>query len=191
MTDATKLFSEIAQPWVADPAKLLEAQGELLRNYMQLGLGIDRSACWAGRRRPWRSRSPGTTASRIPTGAAIPTSISGSSPTSSPCAGSKTCWTGPKASTSARASAPSSISNRWASALSPSNFPLTNPEVLRETFATSGKNLVQGMANLVHDLEKSGDLLSISQTDTEAFEVGRNIATAPGKVDLPERSPAA
>ena len=67
------------------------------------------------------------------------------------------------------------------SALSPSNFPLTNPVVLRETFATSGKNLVQGMANLVHDLEKSGDILSISQTDVEAFEVGRNIATAPGQ----------
>ena len=47
---------------------------------------------------------------------------------------------------------------------------------------SSGKNLVQGMANLVHDMEKSGDLLNISQTDVEAFEVGRNIATAPGKV---------
>ncbi len=69
-----------------------------------------------------------------------------------------------------------------ASALSPSNFPLTNPEVLRETFASSGNNLVQGMTNLVHDMEKSGDILSISQTDTEAFEVGRNIATSPGKV---------
>jgi polyhydroxyalkanoate synthase len=69
-----------------------------------------------------------------------------------------------------------------ASALSPSNFPLTNPEVLRETFASSGNNLVQGMANLAHDMDKSGDILSISQTETEAFEVGRNIATSPGKV---------
>ena len=69
-----------------------------------------------------------------------------------------------------------------ASALSPSNFPATNPEVLRETLASSGKNLVQGMANLVHDMEQSGDILSISQTDVEAFEVGRNVATAPGKV---------
>ena len=69
-----------------------------------------------------------------------------------------------------------------ASALSPSNFPMTNPEVLRETFATSGKNLVQGMANLVRDMERSGDVLSISQTDLDAFEVGRNVATAPGKV---------
>ena len=69
-----------------------------------------------------------------------------------------------------------------ASALSPSNFPFTNPVVLRETLGSSGKNLVQGMANLVHDIEKSGDILKISQTDVEAFEVGRNVATAPGKV---------
>ena len=69
-----------------------------------------------------------------------------------------------------------------ASALSPSNFPMTNPVVLRETLASNGQNLVHGMANLMHDLEKSGDVLSISQTDVEAFEVGRNIATSPGKV---------
>ena len=68
------------------------------------------------------------------------------------------------------------------SALSPSNFPMTNPEVVRETFATNGKNLVQGMAHLVNDMEKSGDLLKISQTDTAAFEVGRNLAVTPGKV---------
>jgi polyhydroxyalkanoate synthase len=68
------------------------------------------------------------------------------------------------------------------SALSPSNFPITNPEVLRETFATNGRNLVQGMSHLVSDMEKSGDLLKISQTDTQAFEVGENLAVTPGKV---------
>lgn len=68
------------------------------------------------------------------------------------------------------------------SAFSPSNFPLTNPEVVRETFATNAGNLVKGMSHLVRDMEKSGDLLKISQTDTEAFEVGKNLATTPGKV---------
>jgi polyhydroxyalkanoate synthase len=68
------------------------------------------------------------------------------------------------------------------SAFSPSNFPLTNPVVLRETAQSSAQNLVQGMANLVRDMERSGDLLHISQTDVDAFEVGRNVATAPGKV---------
>ncbi len=69
-----------------------------------------------------------------------------------------------------------------ASAMSPSNFPLTNPEVVRETLATNAQNLVQGMTHLLEDMERSGDLLKVSQTDTAAFEVGRNLATTPGKV---------
>ena len=68
------------------------------------------------------------------------------------------------------------------SAMSPSNFPQTNPEVVRETLATNAKNLVQGMTHFVEDMEKSGDLLKISQTDTAAFEVGRNLALTPGQV---------
>jgi polyhydroxyalkanoate synthase subunit PhaC len=68
------------------------------------------------------------------------------------------------------------------SALSPSNFPMLNPEVVRTTLATNGSNLVAGMNLLVQDMEKSGDLLKVSQTDTKAFEVGRNLATTPGKV---------
>jgi polyhydroxyalkanoate synthase len=54
--------------------------------------------------------------------------------------------------------------------------------VLRETFASSGNNLVQGNGQSRARHDKSGAILSISQTDTEAFEVGRNIATSPGKV---------
>ena len=68
------------------------------------------------------------------------------------------------------------------SAMSPSNFPMTNPEVLRETCATNGRNLVEGMSHLLADLQRSGDLMRISQTDASAFEVGRNLATTPGKV---------
>lgn len=68
------------------------------------------------------------------------------------------------------------------SAMSPSNFPLTNPEVMRETFGSKGKNLINGMKQFIADLDKSGDLFTISQTDTSAFEVGRNLAITPGKV---------
>jgi polyhydroxyalkanoate synthase len=67
-------------------------------------------------------------------------------------------------------------------ALSPSNFPLTNPEVVRTTLATNAENLVQGMTHFARDLEQSKDLLRISQTDLSAFEVGRNLAVTPGKV---------
>ena len=72
--------------------------------------------------------------------------------------------------------------NQMLSALSPSNFPLTNPEVIRTTLATNAENLAQGMAHFVEDLEQSKDLLRISQTDLSAFEVGRNLAVTPGKV---------
>ena len=68
------------------------------------------------------------------------------------------------------------------SAFSPSNFPMTNPEVLRETLRTNARNLVAGMHNFVDDMSRSDDLLKISQTDMSAFEVGENLATSPGKV---------
>ena len=72
--------------------------------------------------------------------------------------------------------------NQIASALSPSNFVFTNPEVMRETLASNGENLVKGMTQLSEDLHRSKDLLRIRQTDLEAFEVGRNLAVTPGKV---------
>ncbi len=68
------------------------------------------------------------------------------------------------------------------SAISPTNFPGTNPEVMRETIARNGENLVEGMKLFQADMEKSQDLLKISQTDTDAFEVGRNLAVTPGKI---------
>ncbi len=68
------------------------------------------------------------------------------------------------------------------SALSPSNFPFTNPEIMRETVSTNARNLVEGMQQLSKDMHNSGDLLKISQTDLQAFEVGKNIATTPGKI---------
>ncbi len=72
--------------------------------------------------------------------------------------------------------------NLITSALSPSNFPFTNPEVLRTTAAENAQNLVKGMSQLVADLEASGDLLKIRQTDMSAFSVGKNLAITPGKV---------
>lgn len=67
-------------------------------------------------------------------------------------------------------------------ALSPSNFPFTNPEVIRVTLDTNAENLAKGMAKLLEDLERSGDLLKIRQTDLGAFKVGENLAVTPGKV---------
>ncbi|MGH6779683.1 MAG: class I poly(R)-hydroxyalkanoic acid synthase, partial [Bradyrhizobium sp.] len=67
-------------------------------------------------------------------------------------------------------------------ALAPSNFVLTNPEVLRETLASSGDNLVRGMRMLAEDMEAGKGILKIRQSDPANLEVGVNMATTPGKV---------
>jgi polyhydroxyalkanoate synthase subunit PhaC len=67
-------------------------------------------------------------------------------------------------------------------ALSPSNFVLTNPEVLRETITSSGGNLVRGMQMLAEDIEAGKGTLKIRQSDPANLAVGINMATTPGKV---------
>jgi len=69
-----------------------------------------------------------------------------------------------------------------ANAISPSNFVLTNPELLRETLAANGENLVRGMRMLGEDIKAGQGHLKITQTDPAMFEVGRNLALTPGKV---------
>ena len=74
------------------------------------------------------------------------------------------------------------FTRQYVEALAPSNFLMTNPQVLRETLASGGQNLVRGLNNLLADLERGGGELRISMTDEAAFQLGRNVATSPGKV---------
>ena len=67
-------------------------------------------------------------------------------------------------------------------AISPSNFVLTNPELLRETLTSNGENLVRGMTMLSEDIRLGEGHLKIRQSDPAMFEVGRNLALTPGKV---------
>ncbi len=68
------------------------------------------------------------------------------------------------------------------SALSPSNFVATNPELLRETISSSGDNLARGAALLAEDIEAGHGRLRIRQTDEEGITLGVNVAATPGKV---------
>ena len=86
LTEAGKLFSEIAQHWMTDPARLVETQGALVRDYLQL-VGATTQRTMGAEVLPVAEPEPETTASRTRSGAAIPTSISGSRLTSSPRAG--------------------------------------------------------------------------------------------------------
>ncbi|KQN93212.1 poly(R)-hydroxyalkanoic acid synthase [Sphingomonas sp. Leaf231] len=63
-------------------------------------------------------------------------------------------------------------------AMSPSNFAVTNPEVIEKTIETRGQNLLTGLNNMLSDIGKG----QLTHTDGTAFEVGRNLAATPGKV---------
>lgn len=71
---------------------------------------------------------------------------------------------------------------QYTDALSPSNFWMTNPEVLDETLKTKGENLLRGMDNLIADLKANEGMPKISMVKKDIFEVGRNLAMTPGKV---------
>lgn len=67
-------------------------------------------------------------------------------------------------------------------AIAPTNFPVLNPEVVEETIASKGENILKGMKNLIDDLDRGDGSLSIRQADLEHFKLGVNVATTPGKV---------
>ncbi|MEM7041620.1 MAG: class I poly(R)-hydroxyalkanoic acid synthase [Pseudomonadota bacterium] len=71
---------------------------------------------------------------------------------------------------------------QFVDAIAPSNFVTTNPEVLRATLESGGDNLLRGLNHLLTDLDRGKGKLAIRMTDQDAFDVGKNIATTPGKV---------
>lgn len=72
-------------------------------------------------------------------------------------------------------------------AMSPTNFISTNPQVIEKIVETKGMNLVNGLQNMMNDLERGSGQLQISMTDYSAFELGKNVATTPGKVVFQNR----
>jgi polyhydroxyalkanoate synthase subunit PhaC len=181
ISEATTTLSDLSRQWLADPARFAEAQGTLLRSYAELWnntvyrmLGQDVT--------PVAEPEAGDSRFKDPEWSANPYFDFWKQAylvTSKWAEDMLHNTEGLDGRTRQRAEF---YLRQVASALSPSNFPLTNPEVLRETLATNAENLVQGMSLLVEDMRKSGDLLKVSQTDTTAFEIGRNLATTPGKV---------
>lgn len=67
-------------------------------------------------------------------------------------------------------------------AFCPSNFPLYNPEVVKESLSSRWQNIAQGLDNFFEDLTSSNGVLNIKTTDKMAFRLGENIAATPGKI---------
>ena len=74
------------------------------------------------------------------------------------------------------------LTKQMVDALAPTNFALTNPDVIRATMQSKGENLTKGLANLARDLEKGGGRLALTQSDMEGFKVGVDLAATEGKV---------
>jgi polyhydroxyalkanoate synthase len=74
------------------------------------------------------------------------------------------------------------FTRQFIDAMSPSNFAMTNPSVLRETVNSHGQNLLKGFNNLLRDIEEGDGQLRVKMTDASAFKLGENVATTPGKV---------
>jgi polyhydroxyalkanoate synthase len=179
--EAAKSLGEIARHWVAEPAKFATAQSELLASYADLwGRSVRR---FLGEEvEPVVTPEPGDNRFKDPdwsNGQVFDFWKQAYLITSRWAEDLTRNTSGVDDKTRKKALF---YLNQMLSAMSPSNFPLTNPEVIRTTLATNAENLVQGMTHFVEDLGQSKDLLRISQTDLSAFEIGRNLAVTPGKV---------
>jgi polyhydroxyalkanoate synthase len=182
MTDMVKTFSKVTEYWLADPSRALEAQTRLFAGYLTV----------------W-----GNAISRVRTGEEPPEAIaadSGDKRFLDPEWGKNAFFDFLKQAYL--------VTSRWANdlveradglddhtrhkasfyvkqisnALSPSNFILTNPELFRETVASNGENLVKGMKMLAEDIAAGHGELKLRQADPSSFEIGKNLATTPGKV---------
>jgi polyhydroxyalkanoate synthase len=181
LVDVFKTLNQVAEYWLSDPQRAIEAQNSLAKSYMDL---------WAATVR----RMAGETVE--PVKAADPRDRRFADPdwSSNPFFDAlkqsyllTTDWAdrmvrdaqGIDDHTRRKAEFyVKQISN----AISPSNFVFTNPELFRETLGSSGENLVRGMQMLTEDIEAGHGALRIRQSDSSMFEVGRNLATTPGKV---------
>jgi len=179
--EAAKTLGEVARAWVSDPGKLAAAQGELFQSYADLW-GRSFRRFFGEEVEPVAEPEPGDNRFKDPDWSSsqyfdfwkqayLITSRWAEDVTKS--------TEGVDERTRKRAMF---YLEQMLAALSPSNYPFTNPEVVRATLATNAENLVQGMSQLAEDLGQSKDLLRVNQTDLSAFEVGRDLAITPGKV---------
>ena len=181
LIDAFRSISRIAEHWLSDPARTLEAQTSLTVKFLALWAHSLRRM--AGKRsKPFVPFDPSDKRFAAPEWRESPffdflrqahAIISNWAQDLVQRSGDVDPHTRDKARFYLR---------QLTSALSPSNFLATNPELIKETWATSGENLARGAELLAKDMEAGQGTLKITQCDTSKFELGVNIAATPGKV---------
>ncbi|HKA76862.1 MAG TPA: class I poly(R)-hydroxyalkanoic acid synthase [Pseudolabrys sp.] len=181
LTDAVKSVGRIAEYWMSDPARALEVQASLGRAYLDLWAstvkrmaGEDTAPVAAPDPKDKRFADPDWSQNQFfdfLKQAYLLTAQWGDRLVKD--AGGVDDHTRKKAEFYVK---------QIANAISPSNFVLTNPELLRETLSSNGANLVRGMHMLSEDIQAGHGNLKIRQSDPSGFDVGRNLALTPGKV---------
>lgn len=180
MTDMVKTFSKIGEYWLSDPKRAVEAQTNLLTGYFALWTrSMNRLA---GNNPPPEEEAKPDRRFSDPDWEANPffDFIRNAYHLTSDWA--ETLVTRAEGLDPHTRHKAEFYLKQITSALSPSNFLATNPELYKETVAANGENLVRGMKMLAEDIAAGGGELRLRQSDASQFQVGGNIAVTPGKV---------
>ena len=181
VSNVVQSFGRIAEFWLADPKRTLEAQKSIQGNFLTL---------WAQTLRRLSGEEAEAVVPRDPTDKRFAAPQWSDSPIFDFLRQAHAITTNWAEDLVARAETTDPHTREKArfylrqisSALSPSNFIMTNPELLRETLASNAENLVRGAAILTEDIEAGRGTLRIRQSDSSKFELGINMAVTPGKV---------
>src|SRR5687768_12620572 len=180
-TEVMKTLGRVGEYWSSDPARFMDAQSRLFANYMTIWQNAFSQAAGDG-------KSAGIAPKAVDKRFADPTW------TENPIFNSlKQLYLATARWAEELVDEAEGVDERTRqkarfyveqinNALAPTNFLLTNPEVLKETAASNAENLARGMKMLAEDLEAGKGNLRIRQTDPKKFKVGENIAATPGKV---------
>ncbi len=181
ITDAVKSIGQVAEYWLADPKRTIEAQTSLMQSYLDIWASAVKRLSGEEAPRPV-SPAPNDARFKDPDWSANPFFDAMKQ------AYLATAHWADRMVKEAVGIDPHTrhkaefYVKQIANAVSPSNFVLTNPELWRETLSSNADNLVRGMKMLSEDIAAGGGVLRIRQTDGSQFEVGKNLATTPGKV---------
>jgi polyhydroxyalkanoate synthase len=181
VSDVVRTLGQVAERWLSDPAKTIEAQSELSTNFLAL---------WSNTLRRLSGEPAPAVVPYDPADKRFADPEWRLSPVFDflrQAYGITVNWADRMVRDAEGLDQPTRdragfYVRQIASAIAPSNFVATNPELLRETLKQSGDNLVRGMHMLAEDIEAGKGHLRIRQSDTSKFRLGSNMAATPGKV---------
>ncbi len=186
LSAATQTISELVRVWLSEPARLAEAQGEFFRLFGELWNNVVQRM-FGFNVPPLIEPAPGDNRFKDPEWTTNPFFDFCKQAYLLACKWAEDRLAQTEGLSARDRHRAEFYLRQLTSAYAPSNFLATNPEVLRETFRSNAANLVEGAKLLARDMDRSTDLMRISQTDTSAFELGKNLATTPGKIVFQNR----